>query len=242
MKRVDLHNHILCDLDDGCSSEAESLQLARLLVDAGYSDVAVTPHARADFDPDDALCDLRRTTLQATLDREGVPLRLHPGREHHLTPEFLARAVAKTAQTLGNGPYVLVELPFAGAVPNLRDVLFRVQLAGLRPIIAHPERCAHFVSRPDNAEALFDLGVAFQIEIGTLAGLYGSPAKRTALALIDRGLVSIAATDAHHPKSAARILTKGLNALEKSVGPTKLALWTEENPARVLRGEALRAF
>lgn len=242
MKRVDLHNHILCDLDDGCANEAESLELARLLVDAGYTDIAVTPHSRADFDPTDALCELRRTTLQATLEREGVPLRLHPGREHHLTPEFLERVVAQTARTLANGPYVLVELPFAGAVPNLRDVLFRVQLAGLRPIIAHPERCAHFVSRPDNAEALFDAGIAFQLEVGSLAGIYGSPAKKTAQALIDRGLVSIAATDAHHPKSAALILTKGLKALEKSVGASKLALWTEENPGRVLRGEALRAF
>lgn len=242
MKRVDLHNHILCDLDDGCVNEAESLELARLLVDAGYTDVAVTPHARADFDPDDALCDLRRTTLQATLEREGVPLRLHPGREHHLTPEFLERVVEKTVRTLGNGPYVLVELPFAGAVPNLRDVLFRVQLAGYRPIIAHPERCAHFVGRPDNAEALFDAGIAFQIEVGSLAGIYGSPAKKTAQVLIDRGLVSVAATDAHHPKSAELILAKGLRALEKSVGSAKLALWTEDNPARVLRGEALRAF
>lgn len=242
MKRVDLHNHILCDLDDGCANEAESLELARLLVDAGYTDVAVTPHARADFDPDDALCDERRTSLQAFFEREGVPLRLHPGREHHLTPEFLDRVVAKTARPLGNGPYVLVELPFAGAVPNLREVLFRVQLAGLRPIIAHPERCAHFVGRPDNAESLFDAGVAFQIEIGSLAGIYGSPARKTAQALIDRGLVSIAATDAHRPTSAALILSKGLKALRKSVGETKLALWTEENPARVLRGEALRAF
>lgn len=242
MGRVDLHNHILCDLDDGCSDEAESLALARLLVEAGYTDVAVTPHARPDFDPDDATCDERRLALQQALEREGLALRLHPGREHHLTPELHERVLAHSARPLGAGRHLLIELPFAGSAPTLRELLFRVQLEGYKPLIAHPERCAYFVSRPKNAEELFDAGVAFQLEIGSLAGLYGAPAKKTAQALVDADVIAVAATDAHHPASAERILTTGLKALQKAVGASKTALWTEENPSRILRGEPLRAF
>lgn len=240
MRRVDLHNHILPGLDDGCTDETESLALARLLVEQGFTDVAVTPHARPDFDPSTELCLERRQSLQRALDAHEIPLRLHPGREHHLTPELLERVASKTAQPLGNGPYLLLELPFAGGVPRLRDALFQIQLAGYRPVVAHPERCAHFVDRLENAEALFDAGVGFQLEMGSLAGIYGRPAKRAAEAFIRRGLVSWVATDAHRPASAARILSTGLKTLEKAVGPTRLKLWTEDNPQRVLRGEPLQ--
>src|SRR6185312_7139279 len=135
--------------------------------------------------------------------------------------------------------YVLIELPFASPVTGLRELLFRVMLKGLRPILAYPERCAQFVGRPAAAQEAFDAGALFQIEIGSLANLYGGPARKCAQALLDEGLVSIAATDAHHLRATQEILGVGLKTLGKVLGPTKLQLLTEENPGRVLRGEQI---
>jgi protein-tyrosine phosphatase len=239
MGRTDLHNHLLWGVDDGAIDAAESLALGRELVAAGYTDVAVTPHAKPDLDPDRALVRARRAEVQALFEREGIALRLHDGCENHLTPEFLARVGGPDARTLAESPYVLVELPFASPVPGLRELLFQIMLKGKRPLLAHPERVAQFVGRLDAAQEAFDAGAHFQIEIGSLAGIYGAPAKRTAQAMLDGGLVTIAATDAHHPRTGHEILTAGMKALGKAVGPTRLALLTEENPARVLRGTTL---
>lgn len=242
MGRVDLHNHLLHGLDDGAVDLAESLAIARSLVAAGYTDVAATPHSRPDLDPTLAEATERRVALQQVLDREGIALRVHPGCENHLTPEFLERAARGEPRALGEaGRYVLVELPFASPVPNLRQTLFQLSLRGLRPLIAHPERCAQFVDRIDAVRELVDAGVHFQLEIASLTGIYGAAAKRCAKALLSEGLVSVVATDAHRPTSAQQILDQGLPALQKALGPTRLALLTEENPARVLRGEMLLA-
>jgi protein-tyrosine phosphatase len=239
MGRVDLHNHILCGVDDGAGDVAESLALGRELVKAGFTDIATTPHAKPDMDPAPELITERRQWLQATFDREGIPLRLHPGCENHLTQQFMDRVEAGNPRPLGTGPYVLVELPFASPVAGLREILFRIMLKGLRPVLAHPERCAQFVGRLDAAQEAYDAGAQFQIEIGSLSGLYGGPARKCAQALLDEGIVAIAATDTHHLRATQEILGSGMKALSKALGVSRLQLLTEENPARVLRGEQL---
>ncbi len=239
MGRVDLHNHILCDVDDGAVDRAESLALAREMVAAGYTDIVTTPHSRPGQDPSQDVTERRRLELVAYFESEKVPLRLHPGCENHLTPQFLERVEAGNPRPLGNGPYVLVELPFASPIPGLRDLLFKIMLKGLRPVMAHPERVANFVGRLPAIQEAFDAGAIFQIEVGSLAGLYGPQAKKTVQAMLDEGLVAIAATDSHHLKATKEILGAGMKSLAKAVGPTRLQLLTEENPARILRGEML---
>lgn len=242
MNRIDLHNHLLFGIDDGATDAAESLALARALVQAGYSDVVTTPHAKPNMDPDRGLVAQRLVEVQALLDREGVALRLHLGAENHLTPEMIARSEAGDARPLAKGPWVLVELPFATIVPRLRETLFRLQLKGLKPVIAHPERCAQFVGRLDEARSLGDAGVHFQVEVGSLSGLYGGPAKKTAIAMLDEGLIHLAGTDAHHLRATQEILGAGMKALAKHLGPSGVERITEENPARVLRGEKALAL
>jgi protein-tyrosine phosphatase len=238
MGRVDLHNHILFGVDDGANDVTESIALARELVAAGYSDVATTPHSKPpDMDPPDDLITRRRTALQAVFDQTAIPLKLHPGRENHLTPQYIASVENGESRPLGNGPYILLELPFSTIVPGFRDILFKLMLKRVRPILAHPERCAQFVDRPDAAREAFDAGALFQIEVGSLANLYGGSARKCAQQLLDESMVTVAATDTHHLKSTQAILGHGLKALDKAIGPTKLQLLTEENPGRVLRGE-----
>ena len=239
MGRIDLHNHLLPALDDGATDVAEALAIARALVAAGYTDVATTPHAKPDLSPSPELAASRRAELQQLLDDEQLALRLHPGCENHVTPEFVARVEAGEPRPLGSGPYVLVELPFASPVPGFRELVFRLLLLGIRPLVAHPERCAQFTLRLEAAREVVDAGAFLQIEIGSLAGMYGGPAKKCVQALLAEDLVAVAATDVHHLKSGREILGPGLKVLEKALGPTRLQLLTEENPARVLTGAPL---
>ena len=238
MPFADLHCHLLWATDDGARDAAESLRLCELLVEHGFSEAAPSPHAWPE-NPDAAGNAARRAELQALLDERGVPLRLHPGAENRLDGALLDRAAKGDARPLGAGAWVLVEAPHMLPLPGAEQLCFRLQIAGLKVLIAHPERCRAFQDDPALARRLVDAGCALQIELGSLAGHYGREPRKLAQRLLDDELVTVAASDVHHPQSGQKLLAEGLPALRKAVGEAALQRLLDVNPRRILRGEAL---
>ena len=240
MGYVDLHCHLLWGIDDGCRAPEDALEAARALVDLGYSDAAPTPHARSDFPSQDGdLCRARFGELAALLERERVPLQVHRGAENFLDDAFMERLGRGEPRGLGeSGRYVLLELPFASAVPSLPDLVFRVKVKGHWPLIAHPERCLEF-ERPGRAEEVVRLGGGLQLDLGAILGRYGREPRRVAERLLEAGLYAIAATDLHGPAEARRWVAEAHQALARRVGEEAAARLLGDTPRRVLRGEDL---
>ncbi|MBI5547681.1 MAG: protein tyrosine phosphatase, partial [Deltaproteobacteria bacterium] len=113
-----------------------------------------------------------------------------------------------------------------------------LQRKGVRPVFAHPERCAEFQELP-RAEEATRLGAVLQLDLGSLAGTYGRQAKKTALRLLEAGLYSLAATDLHEASSSERWVRQALKELENRAGRAGLTRLLAENPARLLRDEEL---
>ncbi len=240
MGYVDIHCHLLWGVDDGCRDPEEALEAARALVDLGYGEAAPSPHARADFPSQDAdLCRTRLAELRDLLAREGVALRLHPNAENFLDDAFLARVARGEPRAIGEGTrYVLVELPFASAVPALPDVVFHLKLKGYTPVMAHPERCAEF-ERPGRAAEVVRLGAALQLDMGALLGRYGREPRKLAERFLGEGLYAAAATDLHRPDEAREWVGEALAALDKRAGAVEVRRLCEENPRRAVEGEDL---
>jgi len=238
MSFVDLHSHVLWALDDGCLDPGETVSAAQLLVELGWREAAPTPHAHALFPSRDAsACAARLAEAQALLDAQGIPLRLHSGAENPLDPPYLERLEAGERRGLGaRERWALVELPFRGSVPTMGDLLFRLARRGVRPLVAHPERCAEF-DRPGRAAEAVRLGAALQLNLGSLAGVYGRGVRKLAEHFLDEGLYAVAATDLHHPDGADEWLPEALDALERRVGLEGVERLCGENPRRVLAGE-----
>src|SRR5690348_7930123 len=139
---VDLHCHLLWDLDDGCRSPAETLEAARALAAAGFTDVAATPHVQLRYGSGSAgTARARLAQARTLLARDEIALALHSGGENIVDEGFEAREL----RALGDaGRYALVEVPFLEAVPALGDVVASIMARGVRPILAHPERCTEF--------------------------------------------------------------------------------------------------
>lgn len=237
---VDLHSHILWGLDDGCQTPEETLEAARLLTELGWREAAPTPHAHAIFPSGDAaVCGARLTEAQILLRLEGIPLTLHAGAENVLDEAYLARLAGDDRRGLGaSGRFTLVELPFRGSVPGLPDLLFHLARKGVRPLLAHPERCAEF-DRPGRAEEAVRLGAALQLNLGALAGVYGRQVRKQAERFLDDRLYAVAATDLHHPDGAEEWLPEAIEALEERAGGAELERLCAANPRRVLAGEEL---
>ncbi len=234
---TDLHCHLLWGIDDGPREAAGSVAIAKLLVSLGFGAVAPTPHALPQF-ASAAEAEARRLEVAGLLKKEGLSLELHLGAENRLDDEFLQAELSGRGRHLGQTPYVLVEAPYESVVPALPDLLFRLQRKGVRPVLAHPERCAEF-QEPKRAEEAVRLGGLLQLDLGSLVGTYGKQARKTALKLLEDGLYAIAATDLHDAEVGGQWLPQAIKELERRAGKAGLQQLLAENPARLLRGEEL---
>ncbi len=237
MGLVDLHSHILWDLDDGCRSPAETLQAARSLAAVGYSEAAPTPHVQPRYGGGDArLSRERLEQARSLLAGEGIELVLHAGAENVLGDELLERAASGAARSLGEaGRYVLVEVPFLEQVPALPALVTRLLATGLVPVLAHPERCVEF-ERNGRAAEVVRMGAALQLNLGALTGRHGRRARALAERFLDEGLYSVAGTDLHSPEDAEELISEALETLVERAGVACLRRLCDENPRRVLAG------
>jgi protein-tyrosine phosphatase len=236
-RMIDLHNHILPALDDGAADLDESLAIARQFVAEGVDRVAATPHV----DPDRGIgvpageIARRVADLQAALARAGISLTVVPGHELYLTPEAPDFLRSGKVSPLAGGPFVLVEVSFTQTPIYLDDTLFRLGLAGYRPILAHPERYAFIQNDITRADALVGRDIILQLTAPSLLGEYGGLVRKTAERILRRGGYALAASDRHHPGPMRSLATLHERIAER-FDPDLADLLLRQNPARVLDG------
>jgi protein-tyrosine phosphatase len=236
---VDLHCHLLPGVDDGAKSLEDTLEMARALVDLGFSTVAPSPHARPEYAPPE-LVEARLAEVAAALERERIPLKLGRNAENVLDDAFLRSLGTPAARMLGEGRSVLVELPYTTPVPALLDILFRIRTKGVVPVIAHPERCLEFERKGRAADAV-RAGALLQLDVGALTGRYGGTAKKLARAFLEEELYAVGATDLHAPVGARDWVGRALAELRSRVGEPAFERLMRDNPSRLLAGEALES-
>jgi protein-tyrosine phosphatase len=235
---IDLHCHLLPGVDDGARTVEDALEMARALVDLGFETVAVSPHARAEAAPVET-CIERLRALEQALVAAGVELQLRLSAENAVMEDgFLDGLGTAAARLIHQGPYLLVEVPYAAPVPALPALVFQMKRRGVTPLFAHPERCLEF-QRPGRAAEVVSLGARLQLDLGTLTGRYGPVARRTARALLEEGLYAVAATDLHGPTEARQWVGQALSELRSRVGDSGVRSLLRDTPARILAGESV---
>ncbi len=230
---LDLHAHLLWNIDDGPASESESIEMIRRLMALGFTGAAPSPHG----DSDPTLARARLDELRAALERERLDFELFDNTENALTPELVADLCAGRGRMLAKTRFFLVELPFHGPLPALGNILERLSQKGLNAIVAHPERSAHFAASPFAAASVVHrFGGLLQLDLGSLVGVYGTTAERTARALLKGGHYDLAASDLHRPADC-RWLAHALDELDALVGPATARRLIDFTPRRIVRGD-----
>ena len=163
--------------------------MARQAVAAGTDTMVATPH-RGWFLRRPARPEVVRehvASLQESLNRAHIPLRIVPGVEIKMAPRVADDLVEYEAGTLGDaGRWALIEPPFDRIPTGGLESLRKVTEAGFKIVLAHPERCAAIQESLAFVEACADLGMAFQITSGSLLGRFGPRALATARAILAR--------------------------------------------------------
>lgn len=219
---VELHFHLLPAVDDGPSTMADSLELARLAVEQGTGTVVATPHVRPDFVDDVWQLPGRVAELRAALATEGVPLTVLCGGEmgHTMVGRLGQPELELLAQGPAGGRWLLVEAPFETIGEDFHAATAELRDRGFGVLIAHPERSAD--AAVDGASGLrreLAAGSLAQLNALSLTGQHGFEARRAALLLAEQGLASVVASDAHGPtrppllgQALAELLAGGVNA------------------------------
>jgi protein-tyrosine phosphatase len=235
---IDIHCHLLPGLDDGAKSSEEALGIALQLQEAGFKTVIATPHV---LEGRDYLVPER--ILKATeefnklLKAHDVKVEILPGSENYLFPDMANWVEEGKLLTLGNtGKYILVELPLLDIPHYTEQVFFDLQVSGVTPVLAHPERNKRLVDEPERLVAWAERGVLFQMELRSLSGRYGPEAERFGGAMLESGLVHLIGTDAHRVAQSGEAYRDELRKIEERVGSHVLEEITLLNPQKVIEG------
>ncbi len=240
---IDIHCHILPGLDDGPRTLDESITMAELALKDGARTVVATPHMLNGMH-ENGLEKIEKTLsdLKQAISGRGLLLRLLIGGDVHLAPGMASAVRNGLAVTIGDmGKYILVELPFFGIPPAVKEEVFQLKLQGITPIITHPERHALILRDPSLLEDLVDLGCLAQVTAASLTGGFGEAARRGAETLIKRRLIHLIASDAHSPVDRPPGLSRAVRAAASILGSLDEAeRMVTETPAAVLAGEPIR--
>jgi protein-tyrosine phosphatase len=235
---VDLHSHILPGVDDGAPDLDTSVAMARTAAADGITMMVATPHVSFEYELDPMDVGRRVGELNLALSRAEVPLAVLPGGEIALTRVTALEPEALRMLSLGAGPYLLVETPYAGGAPFLEEVLFDLDLRGFRTILAHPERCAMFENDRDRLARLVERGVLCSVNAGSMAGQFGRRVRDFVVDLFKAGLVHNVASDAHDDEVRRAELRWGFERMEDELpGISEQASWfTETAPTAIVSG------
>jgi len=235
---IDLHSHVLPGIDDGPATVEGSLAMLRAAAAAGTTTITATPHVSGTHRNDPGSISAAAEMLAAARADEGeeiaIEVRLGAEVAYTMISELDREELPRLC--LGDGPWLLLEPPFSPVVAGLDATVAELHRRDHRVLLAHPERCPAFHRDPGLVEAMVDGGVLTSVTAGSLAGRFGSQARRMALWLLDRGLAHNVASDAHDARNRSPSIMPGL----RDAGRPELADWlTRDVPAAILAGEEI---
>ena len=233
---IDFHSHVLPNIDDGSKSYEESIAMLEEAYNVGFDTVISTSHYAID-------CyeapEYKRKELIDDLNLEPNVPKILLGSEVFLTYNIVELLKEFKASTINGTNYVLFELPLRQQFPNLKDVINRLKENNYRPILAHPERYLVIQKNFKLLEELKDMGVLFQVNYGSILGMYGFAAKQTAKKMLKNNLISLLGSDAHKEKSIYLKIPKAISLISDYISNDELQKLTTTNAEKILRGEYL---
>lgn len=202
---ADMHSHFLPGIDDGAKTIEDSLYLLRSMSEMGYTTIVTTPHVMIDYYPNTKQTILSALArVQDAILSEGLNIKLRAAAEYYIDEHFIKLIDTEPLLTV-RGKEVLVEFSMLYEPPMLSEVIFKLQSAGYKPIIAHPERYLFFHRDLRRYRELRDRGCLLQMNMLSLTGYYGQNIKKVADELLSKGLYDYCGSDMHHERHAQNL-------------------------------------
>lgn len=237
---IDIHCHVLPGLDDGAADSEQSLALARHAVADGITHIVFTPHIHP------GMYDNNRRTIQAAFDafqsvlrRHRLPLMAAMAAEVRICPEIPSMIQSDSIPmyvSASGKRTILLEFPHSHIPPGSDKMAAWLLGQGIGVLIAHPERNKDLMKNPDKLFPLIRSGCQLQITAASVSGSFGGAAQRAAEVLLQRGWVSVIASDGHNLAHRPPQLQEGVRAAAEIVGEQAANRMVRSHPRQLVGG------
>lgn len=206
---ADMHSHLIPGIDDGSKTIEESIVLLKKLKNLGYSKIITTPHIQSDFNKNTPeTINNGYIQLSEALKSENIDICLEVAAEYMIDDRFYKILKSGNLMTFGD-KYILIELSFFNPPNDLNSLIFDLEVAGYKVILAHAERYFFWHDDFSGYEDLKNRNIYFQVNIISLGGYYSKQVKKIAEKLIKNNMVEFLGSDVHN--------INYINFLEKTI-------------------------
>lgn len=214
---IDFHSHILHGVDDGSKDEDMTVCMLKLAESSGTRGIVATPHFfRGRFQVPHVEVEKEVAKLKTIAKEKGINIEIYCGQEVYYTSRILESFQCGDIATIENSRYMLIEFSLGGfSVDEVINDVYELQLKGIVPIIAHPERYKTFIEAPELINKFIEEGFLFQLNTGSITGDFGRSVKKTAELFVKHKIYSVIGSDAHRADVRTTDMTLGVRAIEK---------------------------
>ncbi|WP_288222078.1 tyrosine-protein phosphatase [uncultured Clostridium sp.] len=213
---VDLHSHLIWGIDDGSKSRDMTINMLRQAIHGGTSKLVLTPHYLPGYYevPINKVKE-KAEELSLLTKEEGLDIEIYYGQEVYFTTNILENFENNLIGTINESRYMLIEFNMRSfSVKEVIDVLYELQLKGIVPVIAHPERYHKFIKNPSLINEFIKEGFLFQLNIGSITGDFGKEVKKTAEVFLKNKIYSFFGSDAHRDEKRNPNMSEGVETLK----------------------------
>ncbi len=232
---IDIHNHLIPNIDDGSDSLELSRKLIQGAINEGITDILITPHFMKHGPYNVKKEELRNLFENLKKETEDLDVNLYLGNELFIDREMDELLINNQVCTMNDSRYVLIEFPFEHYKAEYDDYLYNVSLE-YKIIIAHPERY-HYVQKKHNfVDRWLSEGYLLQ---ANSTSLFHSDTRRVVYNLIEKGRLSFIASDAHNEYRPVSLI-EAYQLVSRRFSEETAEHLMEINPKRVIENKPVK--
>lgn len=237
---IDIHSHILPNIDDGARSVEETFELIKEAEEAGFEAIVSTSHyMEGYYETDVPEREIWINIIHQKLQEKNKNIKLYLGNEIYLTENMISLLEEGKASTINDTSYVLFEMPLNVEPFNLYNMIYEMMQQKIVPILAHPERYTFVQQDPELIYDLIEKGVLMQANYASITGYYGKKAQMIVKKLLENNMIHFLGSDVHRVGTIYPKIPEILEQLATIIGEEKLEELTTSNPKLVLQNKRI---
>ena len=242
---IDIHSHIVFDVDDGPKSIEDSKALLREAYNQGVRMIVSTSHRRKGmFETPEEKIATNFLKVREIAKEVADDLVIAYGAEIYYTLDILEKLEKKEIPTLNDSRYALIEFSMNTAYRDIHKGLSNILMLGITPVIAHIERYDALENNEKRVRELIDMGCYTQVNSSHVLKpkLFGETykfMKKRAQYFLEKDLVHVIASDMHNLDSRPPYMEEAYQIISKKYGRAKAEELFVENPRKIIMDQII---
>ena len=213
MSMIDIHTHILPNIDDGSNSVEETVKILETMASDNVTKIVATPHYYCHLKSLDHFLESRKEAFEKIADKipEGMEIKL--GAEVRIEYDIYKQDLTKLAFEGTNS--ILLEMPYIRWDEWIFDEIFKIRSRhGLDIIVAHIDRYVDLMPI-ERFNKLFELDLKYQVNVDFLGSLFN---KSSAMMLMKENVPHFIGSDCHNMTTRPPCLGSAVKKIKRKCG------------------------